>query len=133
MFFYNDSKPGKGVEKRDPNKSRILVFFDILPGKLWKLCKLNVLYLFSIIPTYIITMVVMGCISAPIINALSGLFEDSSFFSSNIWFDLIIRGILAFLFTVFGGKVLLQQDLPILPVNIARNNTVGFLVIFLKN
>lgn len=104
MFFYNDSKPGKGVEKRDPNKSRILVFFDILPGKLWKLCKLNVLYLFSIIPTYIITMVVMGCISAPIINALSGLFEDSSFFSSNIWFDLIIRGILAFLFTVFWGQ-----------------------------
>lgn len=56
MFFGNYSKPGKGVNKRDPNQPRIQVFFDILPRKVWSLIKLNILYLLTSIPFFIVTM-----------------------------------------------------------------------------
>ena len=41
MFFYDYSKPGKGVNKRDPNQTPIFTFFDILHIKL--VCQFDIL------------------------------------------------------------------------------------------
>ena len=43
MFFNNYSKPGKGVNKRNPEQPRMQIFFDVLPRKLWDLLKLHIL------------------------------------------------------------------------------------------
>lgn len=68
MFFNNYSKPGKGVEKRDPNQSRISVFFDILPRKIWFLFKLNLINILASTPFFVIVMIVVGIVSLPMIN-----------------------------------------------------------------
>lgn len=99
MFFNNYLKPGKGVEKRDPNQPRIQIFFDILPRKLFELFKLNILYLLMSTPFYIITMVVMGIITSPLIVALKPMFDNVSL----IRMDVAIRAVLTYVFTIFLG------------------------------
>ena len=99
MFFNNYLKPGKGVEKRDPNQPRIQIFFDILPRKLFDLFKLNILYLLMSTPFYIITMVVMGIITSPLIVALKPMFDNVSL----IRMDVAIRAVLTYVFTIFLG------------------------------
>ncbi len=103
MFFPNYSKPGKGVNKRDPNQSIIVTFFEILPRKLWNLCKLNWLYLITAIPFFVVTMLVTGVISSPFINALSAFLADSQLNPALALFDLILRFIFTFAVTVFWG------------------------------
>ncbi len=71
VFFNNYSKPGKGVNKRNPEQPSIQVFYDVLPRKLWDLFKLNVLYLLTAIPFFIVTMIIAGAVSSPIIDGLA--------------------------------------------------------------
>ena len=52
MFDY--SKPGKGVSKEDAQKSGIELYFDILSRRLWKLIKLNLIYILFSIPAIVI-------------------------------------------------------------------------------
>ena len=52
MFDY--SKPGKGVSKEDVQKSGIELYFDILSRRLWKLIKLNLIYVLFSIPAIVI-------------------------------------------------------------------------------
>jgi len=100
MFFYNYEKAGKGVNRRDPNQPRIQVFIDILPRKLWSLFKLQILYLLTIAPFFLVTMIVIGIISSSIAN--------KQFHSINVddWvsLDIILRIILSYIFMVFLGQ-----------------------------
>lgn len=99
MFFNNYSKPGKGVNKRDPNQSRWQIFLDVFPRKLWDLFKLNILYLLVALPFFAITMLVSGIISSPMIDEAVLKFVDMDFLK----YDILFRSILSFLFMVFIG------------------------------
>jgi len=100
MFFNNYSKPGKGVNKRNPDQSRLQVFGDVLPRKLWDLFKLNILYLLVTIPFFIVTMIVVGVISSPIIDGLATQVGNVSL----VYLDLFLRIIIAFGFTIILGQ-----------------------------
>jgi len=99
MFFNNYSKPGKGVKKRDSNQARIQVFFEVLPRKLWDLFKLNILYLLVAIPFFIVTMIVVGVISSPLIDSFASTDDNIGLVS----IDIALRVIFAFLFMIFLG------------------------------
>ncbi len=103
FFFPNYNKPGKGVNKRDPNQPRITTFFEILPRKLWNLCKVNMLYMLVGIPFFLITMIITGVISARISNSLFVSLDDPSLEPTIALLDLGLRAILSLLFTVFYG------------------------------
>ena len=51
-FFglFNYSKPGKGVRKDEPERSRFVQFFVLVKRKFWKLIQLNLLYILFCIP-----------------------------------------------------------------------------------
>ncbi len=116
MFgFYNYNKPGKGVQKRDPNQPRTSLFFELLFRKLWDLCKVNLLYVLLLIPTFIITMVIVGVVTsrftelaAPILANIMGLetadLSNMQLSTSLIGFDLGARIVLAVLFVIFLGS-----------------------------
>ena len=78
MFGPDYSKPGKGVEKRDPNQPRIKLFFELLWRKLWNLCKVNLLYLITSIPTFLVTFLVMCTFSADVVNEIMPAIERTS-------------------------------------------------------
>lgn len=48
--FFDYAKPGKGVQKDGPQKSRVTVFFEIFTRKFWQLLKLNLLFFVFNIP-----------------------------------------------------------------------------------
>lgn len=100
MLFNNFLKPGKGVNKRDPNQPRIQVFFDILPRKVWSLIKLNILYLLTSIPFFIVTMTAMGVASSLTTEVILDQLGDIGQFKYNMFFGAF----LAFLFTIFIGQ-----------------------------
>ena len=100
MFFKNYSKPGKGVKKRDPNQPRYKIYFEILPRNLWRLFKLNLLYLLTLLPFFVVTMIVMDFLSRQIVvRVISNLSIDTF-----IRYNFLINVILSFLFTVFLGQ-----------------------------
>ena len=45
LFKANYAKPGPGVSKDAPQKRRIIVFFEILGRKYWKLAQANLVFL----------------------------------------------------------------------------------------
>ena len=103
MFFPNYNKPGKGVNKRDPNQPRITTFFEILPRKLWDLCKVNMLYMIAAIPFFVVTLIITGVISSRITNSLSVSLNDPSLELTLALLDILMRVVLSLLFTVFYG------------------------------
>lgn len=100
MFFNNYSKPGKGVNKRNPEQPRIQVFFDVLPRKVWDLIKLNILYLLTAIPFFVVTMIVAGIVSAPLVDSLVNQLDNVNL----VGFDIVLRVVFAFLFIIFLGQ-----------------------------
>lgn len=103
MFFPNYNKPGKGVNKRDPNQPRITTFFEILPRKLWNLCKVNLLYMVAAIPFFLVTLVITGVISSRITNSLFVALNDPSLEPTLALLDILLRIVFSLLFTVFYG------------------------------
>ncbi len=53
----------KDIEKRDPNKPRYKVFFELFFRKFWTLCRLNIVYLLFLIPTFVVTLMAAGTVS----------------------------------------------------------------------
>lgn len=104
LFFKNYSTPGKGVNKRDPNQPRYQIFVDILPRNMWRLVKLSVLYLSFALPFFIVTMLAMGTVSSQIINFLATRIPESVTSESLIKYDLLIKIVLSFWFTMFLGQ-----------------------------
>ena len=58
MFDY--TKEGPGVNKDEPPKARILVFFEVLGRKFWNLVNLNLMFFIFNIPSLIIGLVLSG-------------------------------------------------------------------------
>ena len=52
-LFYNYNKTGKGVDKNAPQKSRIVLFFEILLRHFWKIMEVNLLYSVFILPAFL--------------------------------------------------------------------------------
>lgn len=101
MFGFNYDKPGKGVNKRDPNQSRISIFFELLWRKFWNLCKVNLFHIITSIPTFIVTVFIMGIFSSPITNRITA---DIAEVKEVILFDLLLRFAFSFIFLVFMGQ-----------------------------
>ena len=99
MVFNNYSKPGKGVEKRDPNQPRILTFFDILSRKLWSLVKLTFLHFLVSSPFLVISMIVVGVVSVPVIEIVA--FDVD--INRTIKMDTILRIALSYIYMIFLG------------------------------
>lgn len=99
MLFKFHDKPGRGINKRDPNQPRLLTFFEIFPGKLWKLFKLDLLHLLVSLPFFGVTMLIAGVITAPVVDEAVHLSSDIRFLEYDIWYRIVI----AFLFLVFIG------------------------------
>ncbi len=55
--FFDFTKPGKGVNKEDLDKSGIALYFDILGRRLGKIVVVNILFLIASIPAIIISLV----------------------------------------------------------------------------
>ncbi len=98
-MFFNYTKPGKGVKKRDPNTPRWKVFWDVFPRKLWDMFKLNLLYLITSLPILVILMIVVGIITNPVIHAGAGALGSSEI----AIYDILLRFVVSFLFMVFFG------------------------------
>lgn len=99
VFFKNYATPGPGVKKRDPNASRMDVFRDVFPRKLWNLFKLNILYVLVSVPFMIVTMLVAGLISS---ITMKGAPVDMNVTTIGRY-DFLIRLAVTFLFMIFWG------------------------------
>ncbi len=99
MFFKNYDKPGPGIQPRNPDEPRIKIFWDIFPRKLCNLFKLNLLYLLVSVPFFLVTMVVAGVISLPVITSAA---SELTAVQVN-GYDILIRFLVAFLFMIFAG------------------------------
>lgn len=104
MFFNNYTKPGKGVEKRDPNQPRHQIFAEILPRNIWRLIKLNTLYLLVSLPLFLVTLLVMNVLSTQILGMFAGELLEKSSSNDIVGFNLMINLMLSFWFTVFLGQ-----------------------------
>lgn len=51
-LFYSYKKSGSGIDKKAPQKGRIVVFFEILLRKFWKLLEVNLLYSVFFLPLF---------------------------------------------------------------------------------
>lgn len=113
-MFFNYTKPGKGVEKRDPNKKRIAVFFEIFFRKFWSLCKANALYVICCIPAFVIMLFVSGILTSGITDHFTPAIAQSfangpaelsgdAFELQITLFDMVLRTFVALLFTIFLG------------------------------
>ena len=56
MLFNNYTKPGKGINKEDLDKSGVSLYFDIFFRRIWKMMTLNLMYLLVSIPAIVISM-----------------------------------------------------------------------------
>lgn len=83
--FFDYTKPGPGVNKDEPPKPRIVVFFEILSRKFWNLVKLNMMFFLFNIPAILTMLFLMVFfMDKPITDDLAG--------------DLILKFILGSIF-----------------------------------
>lgn len=114
MFKQGYMKEGKGVEKRNPDDSRIKIFFELFFRKFWQLSKLNLLYIASCVPTFVVMMLLAGLISSRVTNAsaslLAGIMGLAAPAASNLEFstmlatlDVGVRVVVSFIVAVMWG------------------------------
>lgn len=53
-LFYKHNKTGAGIEKNAPEKSRIVIYFEILLRKFWKMITVNLLYSVFLLPLMLV-------------------------------------------------------------------------------
>lgn len=82
--FMNYNKPGPGVEKDEPPKPRIIVFFQIYATKFWELVKLNMIFLWFNIPALVLGYFLFAIFYATFENQLQ--LHDKALFSFIIFF-----------------------------------------------
>lgn len=108
MFGRNYDKPGKGVNKRDPNQSKISLFFELLGLKWRDICKANMFYVVTALPTFLICMFFMGLFSSQITNILMIAVEEAGasteLAKEALKIDILLRAIFSFIFLIFVGQ-----------------------------
>lgn len=72
----NYDKPGKGIEKDDPQKRGISLYFDIFFRRLRKICALNVFYVLFSIPAFIIAWFVCAGLLTFLASATGVVFPE---------------------------------------------------------
>ncbi|MCL2035163.1 MAG: DUF624 domain-containing protein [Oscillospiraceae bacterium] len=80
--FFDYSKPGKGVEKDEPQKPRFLYFWELFFRKFWKLIQLNLLYVASCLLIFTI-----GPATAGFTYVLRNLANEQPVFLVSDFFD----------------------------------------------
>lgn len=95
------TKEGKGIDKNAPQKRGFFAFFELFFRKLWKMCKLNILYSLAALPTFIITFIVCGFITQNIIS--SNMHTSADFAQSAEILDVILRFFVSLVFMIFWG------------------------------
>ncbi len=142
MFFSNYQKPGKGVEKRDPEKPRILVFFELFFRKFWNLCKVNLLYIITAIPFALVLAVLAGLISSPITNAVMPILQTAEdmmatdhneFLKGVLLIDSSIRIFVVLFFAAFLGMGPVTAGVTYILRNYAREEHAWILSDFWDN
>ena len=115
LGFGDYTKPGKGVDKNAPQKRSFFLFWELFFRKFSKLILLNLLYIISIIPTFIVVFFLSGFLSSNIVEyfspAIAGIFNiayesaelNQEFLELSVYLDLIIRVFVTLLFTVLWG------------------------------
>ncbi len=114
MFKQGYMKEGKGVEKRNPDDPRILVFFELLFRKFGRLIQLNLLYIVCCIPTFLVMMLLSGLLSARITNAcapvlaqIMGLaapdMANAEFSTTIATLDIGVRAVISFVVAIMWG------------------------------
>ncbi len=101
LGFGNYMKEGKGVDKDAPEKRGLFAFFELFIRKFWKLIRLNMLYLISNIPTFIVLFFASGVVSSIFLNEYNSIFEKFSMMTPLV--DLGIRVYISLLFIIFWG------------------------------
>lgn len=115
LFVRGLGKPGKGIDPDAPQKRGFFRFFDIFFRKFWHFVRLNLLYLVTSIPAFIIIFFLAGYISNGILSAestqsvLNTLAEQSGS-DAQEWiarmqflFDVVVRFSVAYLFMNLWG------------------------------
>ncbi len=80
--FLNYNKPGPGVNKEEPEKSKIIVFFQIYLRRFWDLIKVNLLFIFFNIPALLLVYFLFGLSY----NTLQGFLKEGGTLFSFIAF-----------------------------------------------
>lgn len=79
--FFDYTKPGKGVEKDEPQKPRFLFFWELYFRKFWKLVQLNLLFV-----AFSLLIVTIGPATAGMIYVLRSMAnEQPVFLFSDFW------------------------------------------------
>lgn len=133
MFFRNYSIPGKGVKKRDPNQPRILTFFDILPRNIYRIFKINFLYLLLALPFILVTIFAMKLMYTQILSILAEQTTKNIadlFVLENESLSLIV---LSFLFTVFLGQGPISAGLTFVVLEYGKEKHCWIVSDFLHN
>lgn len=134
-MFKSYLKPGKGVEKRDPNKGRFAIFFELFFRKFWSICKANILYLIACIPAFVIMMLVSGILSSKITDMCAPLIAQGlgmsvaeaaseEVMAQVVNFDMSLRMFISLIFMVFCGMGPATAGLTYVLRNYAREEHV---------
>lgn len=125
MPLFHYSKPGPGVSKNAPPKKKIVLYFELLGRKFFPLLKLNLLFLIPVVIAAILVFILgttgvvlyIACIPlillAPFLGGLTYVTrnyarEEHAFILSDFldtaksnWKQLMVHGIITYLFVVF--------------------------------
>jgi uncharacterized membrane protein YesL len=94
--FFDYTKPGKGVEKDEPRRSRFALFWVLLQRKFWQLVQLNVMYIIFCIP-----IVTIGPATAGLTYVLRQFSNERPvFLFSDFWDSLRLNWKQSFVFSL---------------------------------
>lgn len=121
LFSMNYDKPGKGVDENAPEKRGFFQFWDIYFRKFSRFVRANLLYVVTLIPTFLIIFFLVGIISSSILSAdgIQNFLMQSAEQSANDLgdaamaqeyfmqtlglLDVILRFVLSFLYVILWG------------------------------
>lgn len=115
IFNTNYNKPGKGVDKLAPRSEGGTLFFEIFFRKFGRFVQINLLYLLTLIPTFLIVAYFIGgtisnAVQETFGTTLAGLvgldqpdFNNLEYTTLYMITDLCIRFLVGMIFTIFWG------------------------------
>ena len=103
IFSPNFQREGAGVEKNEPSKEGLSLFFDLLISRIWDLMKLNVIFIIYCIPivTIFSAFGALTSMTMSIVRKKPIVFMLKDFHAAfiNNWKQSFVCGFLSFLFS----------------------------------
>lgn len=121
LFSPTFMKPGKGIDKDEPQLRSFFRFFDVFFRKFWHIIRLNLIYALTMLPTFVIVFLLAGLVAdtffamEKVQNLLQSMARQGAEYLNDpqtfeyefsrliVTFDLSIRFFIAFTFTIFWG------------------------------